>query len=109
MEIWEQFYSDLPVPPGEYLEEVIEELGMSKMELAKKLGRPASKLSAIYKGKKAITPETALQLEKVVGVAAHTWTGLEADYRLTLARQKQEQKQKKAVSQKKKAMLSRAG
>jgi len=27
-------YSDLPIPPGEYLEEVIEELGMSKDELA---------------------------------------------------------------------------
>ena len=81
------YYSDLPVPPGEYLEEVLGELGMSKDELARRMNRPAPKLSAIFKGEKAITPDTALQLEKVVGVPAHIWTGLEAEYRLTLARE----------------------
>ncbi len=83
----EQTYSDLAIPPGEYLEEVLDDLGMSKDELAKRMNRPAPKLSAIYKGDKAITPETALQLEQVIGVPAHIWTGLEAEYRLTLARQ----------------------
>lgn len=79
--------SDLPIPPGEYLEEVLAELGMSKDELAKRMDRPSPKLSAIFKGDKAITPETALQLEKVVGVPAHVWTGLENEYRLAQARQ----------------------
>jgi HTH-type transcriptional regulator/antitoxin HigA len=75
----QDIYSDLAIPPGEYLEEVIAELGMSKDELSKRLNRPAPKLSAIFKGQKAITPDTALQLEKVVGVPAHIWNGLEAD------------------------------
>ena len=79
-------YSDLAIPPGEYLEEVIAELGMSKDELSKRLNQPASKLSAIFKGEKAITPDTALQLEKVVGVPAHIWNGLEAEYRLVQIR-----------------------
>jgi HTH-type transcriptional regulator/antitoxin HigA len=79
-------HSDLAVPPGTYLEEVLEELGMSKDELARRMGRPASKLSHIFSGSKAITPETALQLENVVGVPVHIWTGLEAEYRLTLAK-----------------------
>lgn len=78
--------SDLAIPPGEFLEEVLEGLGMSKEELSHRMGRPASKLSAIFKGEKAITPDTALQLEKVVGVPAHIWTGLESEYRLTLAK-----------------------
>ncbi len=79
-------HSDLAIPPGEYLEEVISELGMTKMELARRMNRPATKLSSIFTGDKTITPDTALQLEKVVGVPAHIWTGLEAEYRLTLAR-----------------------
>ena len=87
--------SNLPIPPGEYLEEVLEELGMSKLGLAKRMGRPASKLSLIFRGKKAITPETALQLEKVVRVPAHIWMGLEAEYRLTLAREKEEREMAK--------------
>lgn len=78
--------SNLAIPPGEFLEEVIAEQGMTKEELARRMGRPATKLSPIFKGTKAITPETALQLEQVVGVPAHIWTGLESEYRLTLAR-----------------------
>jgi HTH-type transcriptional regulator/antitoxin HigA len=83
-------HSDLAIPPGEYLEEVVEELGMTKDELARRMSRPASKLSPIFKGEKAITPDTALQLETVVGVPAHIWLGLESEYRLTLARQQSE-------------------
>src|SRR5664280_2040257 len=79
-------HSDLAIPPGEYLEEVIAELDMSKDELARRMRRPPAKLSAVFKGEKAITPDTALQLEKVVGVPAHIWLGLESEYRLTLAR-----------------------
>lgn len=89
MMIKTEIYSDLAIPPGEFLEEVIEELAITKKELAQRMSRPASKLSAIYSGDKAITPETALQLEKVVGVPAHIWTGLEDEYRLTLARQEE--------------------
>jgi HTH-type transcriptional regulator/antitoxin HigA len=91
----QETYSDLAIPPGEYLEEVIEDLGMTKDELAKRMNRPAPKLSAIFKGDKAITPDTALKLEKVVGVPAHVWTGLEADYRLAQARSHHEEKQKR--------------
>lgn len=86
MVIRQEVHSDLPIPPGEYLAEVIAELGMTKDELARRMNRPAAKLSAIFAGGKAITSDTALQLEKVVGVPAHIWTGLEAEYRLTLAR-----------------------
>ncbi len=84
--------TNLPIPPGEYLEEVIESLGMSKGELAKRMGRPAAKLSAIFGGDKAITPDTALQLERVTGVPSHIWTGLETEYRLAQAKQRAEER-----------------
>ena len=91
----QEIYSDLAIPPGEYLEEVIGDLGMTKDELAKRMNRPAPKLSAIFKGDKAITPDTALKLEKVVGVPAHVWTGLEAEYRLALARRHHDEEQER--------------
>lgn len=93
-------HSDLAIPPGSYLAEVIEDLGMTKDELAKRMDRPATKLSAIFNGRKAITPDTAIQLEKVLGIPAHIWTGLEAEYRLTLERQaeRQEEERLKAES-----------
>lgn len=85
-------HSDLPIPPGEYLAEVIDELNMSQAELAKRMGRPAQALNEVIKGLKAITPETALQLEQVTGVPAHIWTGLEEEYQLTKARQEENER-----------------
>jgi HTH-type transcriptional regulator/antitoxin HigA len=83
----EKIYSDLPIPPGEYLAEVLEERGFSQKELADRMGRPAQAICEIIKGEKAITPETALQLERTLGVPAYIWTGLENDYRIIKARQ----------------------
>ncbi len=81
-----QLMSDLPVPPGEYLLEVVEELGISQADLARRMGRPAQAINEIIKGEKAITPDTALQLEQVIGVPAHIWTGLESKFQLVKAR-----------------------
>ena len=39
--------SDLPIPPGEYLAEVIGELGMNQAELAQRMGRPVQAISEI--------------------------------------------------------------
>lgn len=83
--IKEALHSDLAIPPGDFLAEVIDSLGMTKNEFAKRMNRPAAKLSQIFNGSKAITPDTAIQIEKVTNIAAHIWTGLEAEYRLTLA------------------------
>ncbi len=87
MEINQQLSSDLVIPPGEYLLEVTEDLGMPQADLARRMGRPTQAISEIIKGHKAITPETALQLEEVVGVPAHIWTGLESDFQLAKARE----------------------
>ncbi|HOY63956.1 MAG: helix-turn-helix protein [bacterium ADurb.Bin236] len=92
-------HSDLPIPPGEFLEEVIGDLGMTKHELAKRMGRPASKLNEIFKGRKAITADTALQLEKVLGVPANIWTGLEGEYRLILATQEAERERRESLKE----------
>ena len=85
----EDIRSDLAVPPGLFLEEVLEDLGMSQAELARRMGRPPQAINEIIKGTKALTPETALQLEQVVGVGAHIWLGLESEYRLVLAEQEE--------------------
>jgi HTH-type transcriptional regulator/antitoxin HigA len=82
-------HSDLALPPGEYLAEVIDELGMSQVDVARRMGRPVQAINEIIKGHKAITPDTALQLEQVTGVPAALWTGLEEEYRLALARQQE--------------------
>jgi HTH-type transcriptional regulator/antitoxin HigA len=79
--------SDLAIFPGEYLEEVIEEMGLNQAELARRMGRPPQAINEIIKGEKAITPDTSIQLEKVLGVPAHIWINLESEYQLVRANQ----------------------
>ena len=79
--------SNLPVPPGDLLSEVLEDLQLSQAELARRMGRPAQTISEIVRARKTITAQTALQLEDALGVPAHVWLNLEAMYQLALARQ----------------------
>lgn len=79
-------WPDVAIPPGEHLADTLRELGMSQSELARQMRRPQQAINEIVRGVKAITPQTALQLERVTGVPAHIWTRLEADYRLNKAR-----------------------
>jgi addiction module HigA family antidote len=59
---------------------------MTQSELAQRLGRPLKTVNEIIKGKAAITAETAIQLERALGISASFWTNLETQYRDTLAR-----------------------
>ena len=79
-------YSDLAIPPGETLADEIAARGMSQTELAARLGRPVQVVNEIIHGKKAITDNTALGLEKVLGIPAAFWVNLEQHYRMTRAR-----------------------
>lgn len=81
-----ELHSDLPIPPGDYLAEVLAEYALSQAELARRMDRPAQAINEIIQGQKAITHETALQLEQVLGVPAVIWLGLENEYQLTKAR-----------------------
>lgn len=78
--------SDLPIPPGELLSETLETINLRQAELARRMGRPAQAINEIVRGSKEITAETAIQLERVLGVPAHIWLGLEAEYQHTKAR-----------------------
>jgi addiction module HigA family antidote len=76
-------------PPGATLSDLIEERGMKQSELAERTGRPLKTINEIIKGKAMITPETAIQLERVFGTPAEFWNQREANYRGYLARQKE--------------------
>lgn len=76
------------VSPGEILVEALEERGMSQADLGRRMARPTKTISEIATGKAAITPETAIQLERALGISAALWLGLESRYREALARER---------------------
>jgi HTH-type transcriptional regulator / antitoxin HigA len=81
-----QYEPDSVSAPGGSLREVLANKEMSQAELATRMGRPKKTINEIVKGKAMITPETALQLERVLGTPASFWNNLEQNYREYLAK-----------------------
>ena len=81
-----QYDPDYAVPPGRVLKEHLDTQGMTPPELARRCGCSAKLISEIVAGKAPIELRTALQLEKVLGVDAAIWLGIETDYRLRRTR-----------------------
>jgi addiction module HigA family antidote len=93
-----QFTPDYAIPPGETLLDTIEALDMSQAELSERTGRPKKTINEIIKGKAPITPDTALQLERVLGVSAAFWNNLEKNYRETLARLSEQERLQEQIA-----------
>ncbi|MBU1125946.1 MAG: HigA family addiction module antidote protein [Candidatus Omnitrophica bacterium] len=81
-----KFKPNYAVAPGLTVSEMLEHLGMSQVQLAERSGRPLKTINNIIQGKQAITYETALQFEKVLGMSADFWNNLEKNYGEALAR-----------------------
>ena len=82
-----EYQPDYAVPPGWVLAERLEALGMAQAEFARRCGRSPKLISEIIAGKAPVKPRTALQFEKVLGVDASIWLGIESAYRLRQARE----------------------
>lgn len=77
---------DWATHPGEHLAEGIEARGWSQAEFARLAGLTTKHVSTIVRGKAPVTAETAVRLERVLGMKAYIWTGLQARWNLHLAR-----------------------
>ncbi len=92
-----QYEPNYVPPPSDTLLETLEAIGMSQAELAQRTGRPKKTINEIIKGKTEITPQTALQLEHVLGIPASFWNNRERRYREFLSRLEEQERLKKQV------------
>jgi addiction module HigA family antidote len=77
------------ITPGEtILKDILEPMNIRPAELAVAMGMSHASISRILSGKSAITPETAIRLEKVLNEKADFWMGLQTAYDLASARSK---------------------
>ena len=83
-----QYEPDYIVLPGEVLEYELETRSMSKSELSRRTGLTEKHIIDIIKGRGriTITPETAIKLERALGMPVEYWLNLEAHYQETRAR-----------------------
>jgi len=70
-----------PVTPGEILlEEFLKPMELSQYRLAKEIGVPAQRISAIIAGKRSITADTDLRLCRFFGLTNGYWLRAQAAY-----------------------------
>ncbi|MFO7557109.1 MAG: HigA family addiction module antitoxin [Desulfobacterales bacterium] len=78
-----------PIFPGEVLrEDFLEPLGISINQLSRDLSVPPNRISEIVNGKRAITADTALRLERYFGIEAQFWLNLQTEFDLRTMKRK---------------------
>lgn len=71
--------------PGELLRDELRERGLSQKQLSKMTGIKASVISDTIAGKRAVSLNVAVALEKALGISAEMWLNLQTQYNLDSA------------------------
>ena len=72
-----------PTHPGAMLlQEFLKPLGVSQTELAERIGVSYPRVNELIHGKRGMTPDTALRLERLLGVEAEFWLNLQFSWDL---------------------------
>ena len=73
------------IHPGEFLSEILAELGVSQAEFARAIGVSPMRVSHVICGSRPMTAELALLCGKALGQSPQYWLNLQADYDLATA------------------------
>ena len=67
-----------PTHPGEILlEEFLLPMGLSQVELARRMGVPIQRVNTIVNGKRDVTAETAILLSRTLKTSSEFWMNLQ--------------------------------
>ena len=72
--------------PGEFLREVLDELGLSAYRVAADIGVPANRIGGILNGTRAITADTSIRLGRYFGQSDRYWINLQVDHDVRMAK-----------------------
>ena len=87
-----------PIHPGEILlEEFLIPMGVSQYRLAKDISVPPRRINEIVHGKRGVSANTALRLERYFGLSEGFWLRLQARYDLEVEKDRLEDRLEKEV------------
>ncbi len=80
-----------PIHPGEILlEEFLKPMGISQYRLAKDVSVPPRRINEIVHGKRGVSADTSLRLERYFGLSEGFWLRLQARYDLEVEKDRLE-------------------
>jgi HTH-type transcriptional regulator / antitoxin HigA len=93
-----QYHPTKLSPPGDTLADILEERSIRQNELATRMGVTPKFVNELIAGKVAITPSTALALEKSLGTSAAFWLARDARFQEARARREATELLQESVS-----------
>ena len=73
------------IHPGEFLAEILQELGISQARFARVIGVSPMRVSHVVNGTRPVTAELALRFGRALGQSPQYWLNLQASYDLKIA------------------------
>jgi addiction module HigA family antidote len=74
-----------PIHPGELLDEILQDRGLSQAAFARIIGVSPMRISHIVREERPVTAELALRFGRAFGQSAQYWMNLQGSYDLKLA------------------------
>ena len=74
-----------PIHPGELLQEILRDLGMSQAAFARTIDVSPMRISHVVRGERPVTADLALRFGRAFGQTPQMWTNWQADYDLKIA------------------------
>ena len=74
-----------PIHPGEFLREILEDLGMTQAAFAEAISVSPMRVSHLLNGSRPVTAEMALRLGRAFGQTPQYWLSLQNTYDLKVA------------------------
>ncbi len=71
-----------PTHPGEMLADFLEDLGITQTDFAEAIDVSRVRVNELIRGRRAVTPSTALRLERALGKPAYWWLELQQNFDL---------------------------
>lgn len=73
------------IHPGEFLYEILDELGLTQAAFAQAIGVSPMRVSHLLKGQRPVTAELALRLGRALNQTPQYWLNLQTAYDLKMA------------------------
>ena len=84
--------------PGEMIKDELKERGMTQKQLALETGIKPSVLSETINGKRSVSLNVAVALEKALGIPADIWMNLQTQYDLDTAKIAERDNQRETIA-----------
>lgn len=86
-----EYKDSLAFHPGYYIEELIEESGLTQADFAKRLDTTPKNLSLLVRGKQSLSVDMAMKLSRMLGTSVQYWLNLQNAYDTVLVQMRSDE------------------